>query len=105
MKKNLYTVFIDGQPSTFPISQLNTEELANFKKYIESIYSPEDKAEVVQVSVNTNDVLLQREYSCESLPDIDEDVYYALNNHDIPVDEHGFTSGTYHLTLSYTEDG
>jgi len=50
-------------------------------------------------------IIFDKEYDGESIADIEEDVYDAINNNDyMPVDEHGFTKGTFRVTISWSED-
>jgi hypothetical protein len=49
-------------------------------------------------------VLLDEEYCCEALCDVERDVYEAIEDCDGEVDEYGFTKGTYKVTITYTEE-
>ena len=47
--------------------------------------------------------LLVREYSGESIVDIEQDIYDAINDADIPVDKYGFSQGTFRVVLTFEE--
>lgn len=46
-------------------------------------------------------IIFEREYDGETLVDVEEDVYDAINYSDLPVDEHGFIKGTFKVTISW----
>ena len=47
-------------------------------------------------------IIFEREYDGETLVDIEEDVWDAINgNEDLPVDKHGFNIGTFKVTISW----
>jgi hypothetical protein len=47
--------------------------------------------------------IFNREYSGESIVDIEQDIYDAINNTELPVDEHGFIAGTFRVTIQFKE--
>lgn len=50
-------------------------------------------------------ILFSKEYCSESLVDVERDIYEALEeDHGIPVDQHGFQSGTFTITITHSED-
>lgn len=48
--------------------------------------------------------LLDREYDDNSVVDVERDVFEAINDSDLPVDNHGFTQGTYRVVITWTSD-
>lgn len=54
--------------------------------------------------------IFKKEYCSESIYDLERDVYESLDPafnpkvKDIEVDEYGFTSGTYTVTIKWEED-
>lgn len=49
-------------------------------------------------------IIFEKEYDGETLVDIEEDVYDAVNyNTYLPVDDHGFIKGTFRVTISWEE--
>lgn len=49
--------------------------------------------------------IFDKEYDSLSLVDIEDDVYDAINNNEyMPFDEHGFTKGTFRVTISWSEE-
>lgn len=46
-------------------------------------------------------ILLEKEYNAESLVDLEEDVRWAIESIDAPVDEHGFFEGEVHVYMEY----
>jgi hypothetical protein len=49
-------------------------------------------------------VLLDKNYSSEELNDVGRDVDECFGYGDIEIDEHGFSKGSYKITVVYTED-
>jgi len=49
-------------------------------------------------------LLLYKEYCGESISDIEEDVYTAINDNGIPIDKDGFIQGEFQLTLKWNRD-
>ena len=50
-------------------------------------------------------VLLNKEYSGESIIDAERDLYESVNHaDDIPQDEYGFPQGTFTITVTFTPD-
>jgi hypothetical protein len=49
-------------------------------------------------------IIFYKEYDGESIADIEEDVYDAVNDSDIPADDHGFTKGIFRVTISWSEE-
>ncbi len=56
-----------------------------------------------KVAINMK-TLLQKNYDGESIVDVERDVYEALNDSDIPVDEYGFAKGDYTVTITWSEE-
>ena len=48
--------------------------------------------------------ILEKEYTDETLMDIEDDVCDAIGYNNLPTDKNGFTSGTFILTLTWKED-
>jgi hypothetical protein len=48
--------------------------------------------------------LFKKEYSDESLLDLEEDVCYTIENSGIEPDEHGFRPGTFIVTIEWIPD-
>jgi len=48
--------------------------------------------------------ILEKEYTDETLMDIEDDVCDAIGYTNLPTDKNGFTSGTFILTLTWKED-
>ena len=46
-------------------------------------------------------VLLTKAYDGEELCDVGRDVYEALEDADVPVDEHGFVAGKVHIVITF----
>lgn len=46
--------------------------------------------------------LINKEYDGESCIDMERDIMEALEDQDVPTDEHGFADGTYRLVLTFT---
>lgn len=52
-------------------------------------------------------ILMHRQYSAESINDVEEDIYDALNTtlvQQLPKDEYGFTRGTFHVMVVWTPE-
>ena len=49
-------------------------------------------------------IIYSGEYSGESIVDIEEVIYDVINEADLPIDEYGFTKGTFTVTISWSED-
>lgn len=48
--------------------------------------------------------IMNKFYDGNSIVDIEEDIYYTIiDNEDLPVDEHGFVKGTFHVVISWEE--
>ena len=47
--------------------------------------------------------IMNKFYDGNSITDIEEDVYYAINDEDLPVDDYGFNKGTFHVVISWEE--
>jgi hypothetical protein len=49
-------------------------------------------------------IVFQKEYYAESLPDLDQDIMDMYDNRqfeEIPVDEHGFHTGKFTVTITW----
>ena len=49
-------------------------------------------------------IIFENEYDGESIVDMEEHVYDAVNEADVPVDEHGFAKGTFKVTIEWSEE-
>ena len=47
----------------------------------------------------TPETLLQRDYCCEAITDIEQDIYESFQ--DVETDEHGMMPGTIRVTVEY----
>ena len=54
--------------------------------------------------MKTNRVIFTNDYSSETLPELMEDVEIALYRENLPVDEHGFTAGTFKVIIEWHPD-
>ena len=49
--------------------------------------------------------IFDKEYSAESLNDLEDDILWAIEEeHNIPVDEHNFLKGTFHVVIEWSEE-
>lgn len=48
--------------------------------------------------------ITNRQYSCESLVDLESDIIADIIDANIPTDEYGFTAGIYHVVITYREE-
>lgn len=48
--------------------------------------------------------VMEKEYSGESIVDLEEDIMYNIENADVPKDEHGVHKGTFRVTVQWIED-
>lgn len=46
-------------------------------------------------------ILLEKEYSGESIIDLEGDAYSIINDESIPMDEDGFHTGTFKVTIEW----
>ena len=51
----------------------------------------------------TTKTIFERVYTDESMPDIGEDVFHALDESDLPVDQWGFIKGEFKVTITWTD--
>lgn len=49
-------------------------------------------------------VIFERTTSDEGMYGIDEDMYEAIDNAELPIDTHGFRKGTFKITVTWSED-
>jgi hypothetical protein len=49
--------------------------------------------------------VMYKSYCDESIIDIEDDLYEAMNSSNIPTDKHGLSSGTYQINVVWQEDG
>lgn len=60
-----------------------------------------------QTLIRSNMKLFEKEYTDESFHDLSEDVYWwfgTLKDTNIPVDENGFLTGKFKVTIEWSED-
>ena len=48
--------------------------------------------------------IIENVFSGESMHDLMDDIFDAINNSNIPVDEYGFHKGTFKVTVEWTND-
>lgn len=48
--------------------------------------------------------IFEKEYDGETIIDIEEDVYDAINYRDLPANEHGILEGYFTVTVSWRKD-
>jgi hypothetical protein len=49
-------------------------------------------------------LLLEKTYIAETIADLEEDILYAIENIDSPVDEHGFFEGEVYVYVEFKEN-
>jgi len=49
-------------------------------------------------------ITFRKEYSAESIIDIERDVNDAIEDSNIPKDEHGFHKGTFKVTIEWSNE-
>ena len=49
-------------------------------------------------------LILNKEYTPESLTDVEEDIFDSIGRTPIPQDEHGFEKGSYQVLVTFKED-
>ena len=49
-------------------------------------------------------IIFNRTYYAESLPDLEQDIFDAIAEADIEMDEHGFEKGSFKVTIEWSEE-
>ena len=50
-------------------------------------------------------LIMNKQYSSEGLIDLSENIFDAINNVEVPKDQHGFAKGTYTIRVEFNADG
>jgi len=49
-------------------------------------------------------ILFKKQYDGESMIDMPDDIYYALEECDVPQDEYGIQTGTFTVTIEWSPE-
>ena len=49
-------------------------------------------------------IILEKTYTAEEIVDVDDDIHWALNESDIPLDDTGFHEGNFEVVITWTPD-